>query len=71
MAWFMELGWVVHSEVAGLRVLDKGGVARWRYSRQGGFEVAWRSDGDGGYRGNGKRVKWFVERRFMDGKRRS
>ena len=24
VAWFMELGWAVHSEVVGLRVLDKG-----------------------------------------------
>ena len=38
--------------------------------RQGGFEVAWQSDGDGGRRGNGKRVKRFVESRFMDRKRR-
>ena len=27
VAWFMKLGWAVRSEVAGLRVMDKGGAA--------------------------------------------
>ena len=44
MARFMELGWVV-----GLGVPDKGGLRDG--GRQGGFEVAWRSDADGGSSG--------------------